>query len=199
MQKAIMGLRSIVDASFVDIQDRKVLVALLQQSSTEGDTEDDDSLDLQPQAITKASEAKSAPILDTIENMKEKAEVAQEELQKAEMKTQHSFELIMYSLKDETASLKKQLDEAKKKKNKNAEVKATATGELEMAKKDLAGDEKYLADLQKECMEKADAFEASQAERAAELKVLMMAKKILVKAGKGAAFVQQDSDDNDDL
>lgn len=200
MQKALNGLRSIVDASFVDIRDRKVLVALLQQTSMEGEesTEDDDSLDLQPQAITKASEAKSAPILDTIENMKEKAEAAQEELQKAEMKTQHSFELIMYSLKDETASLKKQLDEAKKKKNKNAEVKATATGELEMAKKALAGDEKYLADLQKECMEKADAFEVSQAERAAELKVLMMAKKILVNAGKGAMFVQEDSSESDD-
>jgi len=199
MQKALDGLRSIVDASFVDIRDRKVLMALLQQSST--DSEDDESLDMQPQAVTKASEAKSGPILDTIENMKEKAEVAREELQKAEMKTQHAFELIAYALKDETASLKKQLDEVKKKKNKNAEVKATATGQMEIAKKDLAGDEKYLADLQKECMEKADNFEVSQAERAAELKVLMMAKKILVNAGKaaGASFIQQDSDDNDDL
>jgi len=198
MQKAIIGLRSIVDASFVNVQDRKVLTALLQQSSSEGEveSEDDESLDLQPQAVTKASEAKSAPILDTIENMKEKAEASREELQKAEMKTQHSFELLRMSLIDETDSLKKQLDDAKKKKNQNAEVKATSSGKLEITKKDLAGDEKFLADVQKECMEKADAFEASQAERAAELKVLMMAKKILVNAGKGA-FVQQDSTDSD--
>merc|ERR1719321_330511 len=101
------------------------------------------------------------------------------------------------SIKDETGSLNKQLDEAKKKKNKNAEVQATATGQLEVTKKDLATDEKYLADLQKECMEKADAFEASQAERAAELKVLMMAKKILVAAGKGK-FLQTGTSDDDD-
>jgi len=199
MQKVLTGLRSIVDASFVNVEDRKVLMALMQQSASEGqmesETEDDESLDLQPQAVTKASEAKSAPILDTIENMKEKAEASREELQKAEMKTQHSFELLRMSLIDETESLKKQMDDAKKKKNFNAEVKATSSGKLEVAKKDLATDEKYLADLQKECMEKADAFEASQAERAAELKVLMMAKKILVNAGKGS-LLQQDSDDS---
>merc|ERR1719502_325068 len=112
MQKALGGLRSIVDASFVNIRDRKVLMALLQESST--DSEDDESLDMQPQAVTKASEAKSTPILDTIENMKEKAEASREELQKAEMKTQHSFELLRMSLVDETESLKKQLDDTKK-------------------------------------------------------------------------------------
>merc|ERR1719272_724666 len=40
-------------------------------------------------------------------------------------------------------------------------------------------------------MTEADAFEMAQAERAAELKVLMMAKKILVAAGKGGGFVQE--------
>merc|ERR1719316_772651 len=202
MQKVLTGLRSIVDASFVNVEDRKVLMALMQQSASEGqmesETEDDESLDLQPQAVTKASEAKSTPILDTIENMKEKAEASREELQKAEMKTQHSFELLRMSLIDETESLKKQMDDAKKKKNFNAEVKATASGELELTKKDLATDEKYLADLQKECMEKADSFEASQAERAAELKVLMMAKKVLVAAGKGKFLQTSSSDDDSD-
>merc|ERR1719272_852840 len=128
-----------------------------------------------------------------MENMKEKAEASREEGQKSEMKTQHSFEMLAMSLQDETNSLKKQLDEAKKKKNRNAEVKATSSGQLEIAKKDLSGDEKYLADLQKECMEKADAFEVSQSERAAELKVMMMAKKILVGASKGL-LLQTDSD-----
>jgi len=198
MQKAIGALRSIVDASFVNVEDRKVLVALMQQSSSDSLGEDDDSLDLQPQAITKASEAKSAPILDTIENMKEKAEASREEGQKSEMKAAHSYEMLAMSLEDETGSLKKQLDEAKKKKNANAETKASASGTLEIAKKNLAGDEKYLADLQKECMEKADAFEVSQAERAAELKVMMMAKKILVNAGKSFVQVQTaDATDGD--
>jgi len=195
-QKALGGLRAIVDASFVNIQDRQVLTALIQQHGSQGD--EDDSLDLAPQGTTKALEAKAGPILDTIENMKEKAEASREELQKAEMKTQHAYEMLAMSLTDETNSLKKQLDDAKKKKNKNSEVLATASGELELTKKDLATDEKYLADLQKECMEKADSFEASQAERAAELKVLMMAKKVLVAAGKGKFLQTSSSDDDSD-
>merc|ERR1719380_498904 len=98
--------------------------------------------------------------------------------------------MLSASLEDEINSLKKQLDDSKKKKNRNAESKATAEGDLESVTKDLGGDEKYLADLQRECMEKADEFSQSQAERAAELKVLAEAKKILAAAGKGAALLQ---------
>merc|ERR1719409_1096569 len=98
--------------------------------------------------------------------------------------------MLSSSLEDEINSLKKQLDDSKKKKNRNAEAKATAEGTLEGVTKDLAGDEKYLADLQHECMTKADEFSQSQTERAAELKVLAEAKKILAAAGKGAALVQ---------
>merc|ERR1719235_1715984 len=106
------------------------------------------------------------------------------------MKAQHAFDMLSASLQDEINSLKKQLDDSKKKKNRNAESKATAEGDLESTTKDLGGDEKYLADLQRECMEKADEFSQAQTERAAELKVLAEAKKILAAAGKGAALVQ---------
>merc|ERR1719265_2978701 len=129
--------------------------------------------------------------------MKEKAEVTRNEEQKQEMKAQHAFEMLSSSLEDEVNSLKKQLDDSKKKKNRNAESKATSEGELESVTKDLSGDEKYLADLQRECMEKADEFSAAQAERAAELKVLAEAKKILAAAGKGAALVQTQQQSND--
>merc|ERR1719379_1668503 len=115
------------------------------------------------------------------------------------MKAQHAFEMFSVSLKEEVSSLEKQLDDSKKKKNRNAESKATAEGDLESVTKDLAGDDKYLADLQRECMEKADEFSQGQTERAAELKVLAEAKKILAAAGKGAALVQNQQQASNDL
>merc|ERR1719252_238304 len=105
--------------------------------------------------------------------------------------------MLSASLEDEINSLKKQLDDSKKKKNRNAENKATAEGDLESVTKDLGGDEKYLADLQRECMEKADEFSQGQTERAAELKVLAEAKKILASAGKGAALIQTQPQSNE--
>jgi hypothetical protein len=186
LEKVMGTLKSIVDASFVNLEDRQVIEALIQQSSSE----DDSSLDQISESFNKPYESKSGVILDTISGMKEKAEVTRNEEQKQEMKAQHAFEMLDSSLQDEIASLKKQLDDSKKKKNRNAETKATSEGELEAVTKDLGGDEKYLADLQRECMEKADEFSQAQAERAAELKVLAEAKKILAAAGKGAALVQ---------
>jgi len=186
LEKVMGTLKSIVDASFVNLEDRQVIEALIQQSTSE----DDSALDISSESLNKPYESKSGVILDTISGMKEKAEVTRNEEQKQEMKAQHAYDMLSASLEDEINSLKKQLDDSKKKKNRNAENKATAEGDLESVTKDLAGDEKYLADLQRECMEKADEFSQSQAERAAELKVLAEAKKILAAAGKGAALLQ---------
>merc|ERR1719375_2320012 len=122
-------LKSIVDASFVNLEDTQVLSALLQQ--TEGEEDGSESLDLQPEAPNKAYEEKSGVILDTITGMKEKAEVTRNEEQMQEMKAQHAFEMFASSLNDELNSVKKQLEDAKKKKNRNMEAKATAEGTLE--------------------------------------------------------------------
>merc|ERR1719271_786478 len=183
-------MKALVDASFVALEDRQVIEALIQQSSNE-----DASLEISTD-LSKPGD-KSAVILDTIAGMKEKAEVTRNEGQKQETKAQHAFEMFSSSLNSELDSVKKQLDDSKKKKNRNAEAKATAEGDLESVTKDLASDEKYLADLQRECMEKADEFSQSQAERSAELKVLAEAKKILAAAGKGAALVQTPQSSND--
>jgi hypothetical protein len=193
LEKVMGTLKSIVDASFVNLEDKQVIEALIQQSSSEDDGASQ-ALDL---SMDKPYESKSGVILDTISSMKEKAEVTRNEEQKQEMKAQHAFEMLSSSLEDEVTSLKKQLDDSKKKKNRNAEAKATSEGDLESVTKDLGGDEKYLADLQRECMEKADEFSQAQAERAAELKVLAEAKKILAAAGKGAALVETQKQSND--
>merc|ERR1719217_1090410 len=88
MDTVIDTMQHIVDASFVNIEDTQVLQALLQQSQGEQDANAD--LEFQPQGSTKAYESKSGAILDTIAQMKEKAEVARNELQTSEMKSKHA-------------------------------------------------------------------------------------------------------------
>lgn len=181
-------LRKMVDASFVGLEDKSVLSALLQQSSDDSDGSQEDGMDLQPNEEVDAYKQKSGGIVDTLQSMKEKAEVARNELQKQEMKAAGANNLLQQSLSQELASLRKQMDSAKKHMNKNAEAKATAEGSLELIQKDKGSEEVFLADLQKDCMTKADEFQTEQKERAAEVNVLKEARLILMKG----AFVQSD-------
>jgi len=183
-------LKKMVDASFVGLEDKSVLTALLQQSSDETDGSEEVSDDLQPNEEADAYKEKSGGIIDTLQSMKEKAEVARNELQKQEMRAAGANDLFQQSVSQELASLKKQMDAAKKHMNKSAEQKATAEGGLELVQKDKASEEAFLADLQKDCMSKADEFQTEQKERAAEINVLKEARMILMKG----AFVQTGSD-----
>jgi len=184
-------LKKMVDASFVTIEDRGVISALIQQSDAQADGSDSLDLTLEPaNEEVDAYKEKSGGIIDTLQSMKEKAAVARNELQKQEMKSASANDLLQLSLSQELGALRKMLDTDKKAKNKNAEQKATAEGELELVKKDKASEEKFVSDLQKDCMAKADNFAVAQKERAAEVNVLKEAKAILTKG----AFVQTGSD-----
>merc|ERR550537_726501 len=78
------------------------------------------------------------------------------------------------------------MDKAKKAKAANAEIKATAEGDLEMTNKALAEDIAQLAQTHHDCMTKATDFELATKSRAEELKALATAKKIIVEMTGGA-------------
>merc|ERR1719299_71304 len=59
-----------IEANWVNKKDKAVVQSLLQSSSTDGD----EDLSLQPQASTSAYEGHGGGILDTLSDMKEKAE-----------------------------------------------------------------------------------------------------------------------------
>merc|ERR1740133_294773 len=74
------------------------------------------------------------------------------------------------------------MDSSKKSIAANAEKKAGAEGELTTSQKDLGEDEKVLAELHSDCMEKASDFEAETTSRGEELKALATAKKLIKEA-----------------
>merc|ERR1719324_1738045 len=76
--------------------------------------------------------------------------------------------------------------EAKKSLAATNEKKATASGELEVTKKDLAEDVKDLSALHHQCLTEATNFEEATKSRGEELKALATAKKIIQESTGGA-------------
>jgi len=134
-----------------------------------------------------AYEGQSGGIISAMEDMLEKAEAQRSDGQKAEMEAAHNFAMLKQSLEDAIKVEKKEMSEAKKAKAVAEETGATAEGELERTKKEIADDQKKLKDLQHECMTAAEVHEQEQKERGEELGALAAAKKILEEKTGGAA------------
>merc|ERR1719409_2080257 len=182
-KEVVAALSALVQASGIKSSDKSKLTALMQQASGE----DDEALSLQPSAPdAKAYESQSGGILDTLEDMKEKAVAMRNDGQKAEMNAKHAYEMLAQSLKNSIAQDQKELGEAKAAKAAAEEATSVAEGDLSMTSKELAADEKYLSDLSTDCQAKAADWEVSTKGRADELQALADAKRIISEKTGGA-------------
>jgi hypothetical protein len=129
----------------------------------------------------------SGGIVETMQDLYEKAEAQLEEARKTETKSLQAFQMLAQSLKDEIKYATKDMDKAKKDLGASDEAKATAEGDLAVTSKDLDEDVKALATLHQDCMTGAEDFEAETKSRGEELKALATAKKVIVEATSGAA------------
>merc|ERR1712153_219778 len=134
----------------------------------------------------------SGGIVDTIQDLLEKAEDQLADIRKTENKNKNNFGLLEQSLEDEIKFANNDLDAAKKGIAASTEKKATAEGDLEVTTKDLAEDVAAKATLHHDCMTKAANFEAETKSRGEELKALATARKIIKEATSLAqvSFVQ---------
>jgi len=182
--KLTSTLSTAVDASFIALPDKQLVQSLLQKVDDADDKTDIDvSLLSQPQAAQVAYEGSGGAIIQTLQDLREKAESSRAALQKSEMNAVHAHNMFQQASETELKAQSEQLETAKKRLNKNEETKAAAEGEIETVKAALATSEKYLKDTQQECMERASEWEAESAERSEELKTLAEAKKILSAQG----------------
>jgi len=174
-------LGEIINAAVLQTQDKAKLQSLIQQSDS------DDFLSRSAPA-PKAYENQSGGILETLEDMKEKAAKMRHEGQTAEMTNKHNFELLAQSLNDAMKNDNKIKAEAEKNKSVSEEAKSLAEGALAAAQKELAEDEKALKTVQTDCQTKAADFQESMASRDAELAALAKALEIIQSStGPGAA------------
>merc|ERR1719395_299165 len=166
------GLQKIVEASWVNARQKKVIQSLLQSQSGESD----EDLAFQPQATTAAYASQSSGILDTIADMQSKAEESLSSSRKDEMESQHAYAMLKQGLEDEMAVAKKQLSESTQTRAVTEEELHTAEQELAETKETLAADSKYLDELKMSCETKGTQWAARQKQAGEETAAIEKAK-----------------------
>jgi len=169
------GLSKVVEASWVNSQQKSVIQNLLQsQSSSE-----DEDLEFQPQAKTESYSSQSSGILDTIADMQEKAEAALSGARKGEMEAAHSFAMLKQALEDEIAVMKKQLGEATRTRSVTQEELHQAEASLTQTQTTLKADTEYLEQLNQDCATKSSQWAQRQKAVGEETAAIEKAKSIL--------------------
>merc|ERR1719203_1840906 len=131
-------------------------------------------------------ESHSGSILDTLQDLHEKAEAQLQELRHTETADTHNFEMLKQSIEDEIAYGQKELAEARKGIAESSQKKAQAEGDLAVTTKEHDQDVKTKATLHHDCMTKAESYEAETKSRGEELAALAKAKSVIVEATSGA-------------
>merc|ERR1719274_379961 len=181
-------LQTIVEATWISTEDKAKVQQLLQ-------TEDsDEDLTLQPQATTSAYDSHGGGILDTLTDLKDKAEVSLSESRKAEMEANHAYELLKQSIEMELSTMQKRMAAATNERSSTEETMHAASEELEETKKSKAADETYLADLKMDCAAKAKEWSERQKSVDEELAAIAKAKDILSDGVKVFLQVKRDID-----
>lgn len=175
---ALNAIDMVIDASGISEERRSKLEAFLQQQE---DSEDGFSQEPAPS---------SSGIIETIEDMEDKAQATLSDVRKAEMKAAHTFAMLKAGTENELRALKKEMAEATQKKQLTSQELAQAEKDMAMEKETIATEGKYLSDLKHECQEKAAAFEIEMNDGKAELAALTKASDIL---NKKFAFAQQNT------
>jgi len=171
LDNVVGALSNIVEASFVTHAQRVKVQAFLQDRA---DAEDDLTLN-------SKDKGGSDSIIETLEQMTEKAEDTLSEIRKGEMQGNHEFMMLKQGLESQIKSTSEELKENTQGKAISTQSLAQAEKDSGIAKKSLAEDTAYLAELKRDCQDKARTWEAENKDGNAEMKALSSAKAILTK------------------
>jgi len=181
----LKSVGAVLDAAAFSSDSKDKLLGFIQNA--QGDESDDEELSLGAPA-PDAYKSKSGGIVDTLMDMKEKAEGELSEARKAESNAQHNYDMLKQGLTDEIAAANHEKKEAEEGKAEAAELQATSEGELVVTEKDLADSQNAMKVVSTDCMDKAADHELSAKGRAEELKALATAKKLIQQS---TSFAQQ--------
>jgi uncharacterized protein (UPF0335 family) len=166
MKAMAAGLSKVIEASWVNDHERGVVQSLLQ--TTDGDEQ-----------TPVAYSSSSGGIVDTLTEMKEKAEESLSSTRKDEMEAAHAYALLKQGIEDTVAVAKKQLEENTLIRSTTEEELHEAEASLAETQKVLATDTDYLAELKQSCEAKAVQWTARQKSAAEEMAAIEQAKTTL--------------------
>merc|ERR1719487_296857 len=178
-------LSKIIEASGVQGAKKRQLGAFLQS------TENDDLSLKAPQANTQEYSDHSGGIVETLEDMKAKAEGQLTTARKGAMESKHNYDMVKMSLTQEIKNLKDQLASATATKAATGEALGKAKGDLAQVEKSKAADEEYKSATEMDCQSTAEAWAVREKDAAAETEAIEKAKQILADGVK--AFIQTSS------
>merc|ERR1719478_1332126 len=140
------------------------------------------------QAQATEYRAEPAGLVDTLEDMKSKAEDQLSTARKGAMESRHNYDMVKMSLEQEIKNLKDQLASATATKASTGESLGKAKGDLAGVEKSKAADEAYVSQTTLDCKAKADEWAERTKDKDAETAAIEKAKTIL--AGGVTALLQ---------
>lgn len=152
MVQVVNSLSVVMNAASISGTDRRRLHALIEASSA---SDDDDFQTPQPEAY----KSHAASIIDTLADLKIKAESERSALRKAELESKHNFEMLKQSLEDQLTNLNKNSQSLQLNRNQKSEELGKAQGDLSSTQGALQEDSKYLKDIKAMVAEKSAAFD----------------------------------------
>jgi len=189
MPEVLQVMNIITEAAAFSTSDKATLRSLLQQRQSAHDESNDD--DAQPAAPAAAAySSKSGSIVDTLEDMKDKAEKQLTELRQGEQQARHVFDKLVTALKAQRAADEKQMQDAKAEKTEAKEDEAEAETDLYETLKVLDVHSDAYRKTKAQCLQTASDHEAAVASRQEELKVIAEATEILETTTSDAAAAQ---------
>merc|ERR1719265_1107066 len=184
-------LGKVINAAWVDHGSATVLKGFLQEQGEA--TNADEELNLLKGKQTSKTQTSSS-ILETLSDMKEKAQETLSGVRMTEMKGAHNFGMMKQSITDQLTLCEEKLSDQKSLVASLTEAMGKATGEnAEVAKTKMA-DSVYVSTLQGECREAGEAWTEKQASGKAEIAAIEKAKSILSERVK-VFFVQTGAKD----
>jgi len=187
MGKLVTGLSAVIEATYFDPKDTKVVKAFLE------DPEDADlSLTQQPaQATTYNYESKSGSIFETLKDMKDKAHSQLSSLRKEEMNAKHNFQMLKQSLEDAITNVKAGVNTAQGQLATTRQEKAQAEAQLATENENKAADQAFKQKLETTCSAKQAAWVVREKTGNDELAAINKAKDILKSGVSGTAALLQ--------
>jgi len=172
-----------VRASLIGTSEAAKLTSMVQDAQTAKEQDEDQAPGAPAGTVY---ESQSGGIVETLQDLRDKAESQLADTRKKETNARHNFEMLKQSLESEGKNAAEDMEGAKKAISESSEKKSTAQGDLDVSSKELAADIKTKGSLHLDCLSKASAFEAETKSRGEELKALATAKDVIEKATGGA-------------
>lgn len=202
MKAVTKALSAVVDAAWIGGANKRALKSFLQQAQGE---QEDLKLHLGQAPEVDAFASHTGGIVETLEEMKEKAENSLSDARREESEKQHSYDMMAQSINKELTLAQEKKADATSNREAKAEEMGKAEAELAEVTKTKAADETYVSTLSVECQKTADAWAARQAEAKEEMAAVEKAKEILstgvkvfVQTGTRVAVKSDDDFDGDE-